>query len=484
MSDRAGSLPGVDSRELAFAGAARQAELVRTGEISPRELVDVYLDRIEALDPRLNAFRVVWAERARAEADQAAARARGGGDRPLLGVPVAVKDNVDVAGEITTHGTAAFLTPAREDSEIVRRLRAAGAIIVGKTLLPEFAVWPSTQTATYGATVNPWHDGYGPGGSSGGSAAAVAAGMIGLAHASDGGGSIRGPAAACGLFGLKPQRGRVSLLPDLEHWKGMSVYGCLSRTVADTALFLDAVAGPADGGRGEPSPQAPDRPFAETVAAASPGRLRIAVSAKPPVAPARVDDRVRRALEETADLLRSLGHEVVERDPDYGRAPFHLLFVPRYARGAAEDAARAEQPERLERRVRGLVRLGRLMPDAALARARADAEPWTRRILRLWDDVDMLLTPTTPGLPAQLNGHEGLGTARMINASTPYVSFTAPWNVTGQPAASVPAGWTDDGVPLGVQLVGRPNDEATVLSLAAQMERERPWADRLPPLAE
>ncbi|MEA2142122.1 MAG: amidase [Solirubrobacteraceae bacterium] len=472
----------MDSRELAFAGAARQAELVRSGEVSPRELVDLCLDRIERLEPRLNAFRIVWAERARAEADQAAARARGGEDRPLLGVPVAVKDNIDVAGEVTAHGTAAFETRAREDSEVVRRLRAAGAIIVGKTLLPEFAVWPATQTATYGATVNPWHAGYGSGGSSGGSAVAVAAGLVGLAHASDGGGSIRNPAAHCGLFGLKPQRGRVSLAPDLEHWKGLSVYGCVTRTVADTALFLDAIAGPVASGGGEPSPPAPDRPFAEA-AGAAPGRLRIAVSAKPPIPPAKVDDRQRRALDETAELLRSLGHDVVERDPDFGRVPIQAYFVPRYLRGAREDGERAEHPERLERRTRGLMRLGRLVPDSALARARTDGEAWARGVMRFWDDVDVLVMPTIPGLPGRLNEMEGLGTVRMVNASTPKVTFTAPWNITGQPAASVPAGWSQEGVPLAVQLIGRPNDEATLLSLAAQLERERPWADRLPPLA-
>jgi len=472
----------VDSRDLAFAGAARQAELVRTGEVSPRELVDLCLDRIERLDPRLNAFRVVWAERARAEADQAGARAREGGERPLLGVPVAVKDNVDVAGEITTHGTGAFVTPADEDSEIVKRLRAAGAIIVGKTLLPEFALWPTTQSATWGATVNPWHADYGPGGSSGGSGTAVAAGMVGIAHASDGAGSIRAPAASCALFGLKPQRGRVSLLPDLEHWKGMSVYGCVSRTVADTALYLDAVAGPVAGGRGEPSPPAPSRPFLDA-ASTAPGRLRIAVSTTTAMPQEKVDPEVRRGLEATADLLRSLGHDVREQDPDYGRGPLIALFGPRYLRGAKEDIDKAERPGVLERRVRGLGRLGSLTPERVLDRARADAEPWTRAVQRLWDDFDVLLQPTMPRLPARLNEQEGLGTLRMMESSAHYVAYTAPWNITGQPAASVPAGWTDEGLPLAVQIVGRPDDEQTLLSLAAQIERERPWADRLPPLA-
>ena len=463
----------MDSHDLAFAGAARQADLVRTGEVSPRELVDLCLDRIERLEPHLNAFRVVWAERARAEADQAQARAGSGqSDRPLLGVPVAVKDNVDVAGEITTHGTGAFHTPARDDSEVVRRLRAAGAIVVGKTLMPEFALWPSTQSATWGATVNPWHAGYGPGGSSGGSGAAVAAGMVGLAHASDGLGSIRAPAASCALFGLKPQRDRVSLLPDLEHWKGLSVYGAVTRTVADTALFLDAVA----------DRDARSRTFADATRG-EPGRLRIAVSTKPALMGIRVDPQVRRAVEETADLLRSLGHDVRERDPDYGAAPLQLLFGPRYFHGAVEDVDKAEHPGLLERRVKGLARLGRLIPEPALARARADAEPWTRRVQALWDDFDVLLTPTMARLPQRLNEQEGLGTTRMMNTSGGFIAFTTPWNLTGQPAASVPAGWTGEGVPLAVQIVGRPSDEATLIALGAQIERERPWADRLPPLA-
>jgi amidase len=459
----------LDARDLAFAGAARQAELVRAGEVSPRELVDLCLDRIERFDPTLNAFRVVWAERARAEADKAQA---GSPDQPLRGVPVAVKDNVDVAGEVTTHGTGAFRTPAREDSEIVRRLRAAGAIVVGKTLMPEFALWPSTQSATWGATVNPWHRDYGPGGSSGGSAAAVAAGLVGLAHASDGLGSIRAPAASCALFGLKPQRDRVSLLPDLEHWKGMSVYGAVTRTVADTALFLDAAA----------EPSATGRSYSDA-ANTAPGGLRIAVSSKPQVPGIKVDDEVRAALDEVAGLLRSLGHDVREHDPDYGKGPLQLLFGPRYLRGGLEDVEKADRPEKLERRTRGLARLGRLVPEAALHRARAETEPWGRRLQSLWEDFDVLLTPTMPRLPQRLNEQEGLGTLRMMNTSGPFIAYTAAWNLTGQPAASVPAGWNDDGVPLAVQIVGRPADEPTLLSLGAQIERERPWAGRLPPLA-
>ena len=199
--------------ELAFAGIAHQAQLVREGEIFPRELVQLYLDRIARHDPELNSFRVVMAERALAEAEQAEARRSGGDTRPLLGVPIAIKDNVDIAGEVTTHGTGTYGPPAGEDAEVVKRLRAAGAIVIGKTTLPELAAHGFTESAAWGVTRNPWNLDRSPGGSSGGSATAVAAGLVGAAYASDGAGSIRIPAANCGLYGLKPQRGRVSLMP-------------------------------------------------------------------------------------------------------------------------------------------------------------------------------------------------------------------------------------------------------------------------------
>ncbi|HEX7293623.1 MAG TPA: amidase family protein, partial [Solirubrobacterales bacterium] len=225
--------------DVAFAGAAKQAEMVRAGEISPTELVRLSLDRIARLDPELNSFRKVFAEKALLEAEQAEARLKAGDERPLLGVPIAIKDEVDIAGEVNTHGTDAFTEPAKEDSEFVRRLREAGAIIVGVTLLPEMAICGFTESATYGVTRNPWDPQRTPGGSSGGSGAAVAAGLVPIASAGDGAGSIRIPAASCGLFGLKPTRGRVSLAPELEGWRGLAVLGSLSRTVLDAALWLD-----------------------------------------------------------------------------------------------------------------------------------------------------------------------------------------------------------------------------------------------------
>src|SRR3954454_2563456 len=246
----------MDDTELAFAGAARQARLISDGEVSARELVDAVLARIERLDPVLNAYRSVYTERARAEADRVdAGRAGAGGAdapgaRPLLGVPVAIKDDADVAGDITAFGTAAYGPPRRRDSDVVARLRAAGAIVIGKTNVPELTQWPFTESLTFGATRNPWALDRTPGGSSGGSGAAVAAGLCGVALGSDGAGSIRIPAAFCGLFGLKPDRARISLGPDkTEAWHGLSVFGPLARHVADAALFLDVTAdGAPDGG--------------------------------------------------------------------------------------------------------------------------------------------------------------------------------------------------------------------------------------------
>src|SRR5436190_5576319 len=221
------------SDDLAFAGLAGQADLVRAGAVSPRGLVELCLERIGRLDGALNAFRVVVAERALAEAE----RPR---DGPLRGVPVAVKDDVDVAGELTTHGTGAVRRPARADAEVVRRLRGAGAIVIGKTNLPELALWGAfTESATWGRTANPWDTTRSPGGSSGGSAAAVAAGLVGGALGSDGGASVRVPAACCGLFGLKPERGRIPTAPHAERWHGLMMYGPLTRTVLDAGLLLD-----------------------------------------------------------------------------------------------------------------------------------------------------------------------------------------------------------------------------------------------------
>jgi len=461
----------MDRTDLAFAGIAGQAELVRAGEVSPRELVELCLERIARVDPQLNAVRVVFAERALAEADQAAGRRGAGDERPLLGVPILIKDDTDVAGEITCKGSSAEDQPAAADAEVVRRLRAAGAIVLGKTHVPELMQWPFTESATWGITRNPWALDRSPGGSSGGSAAAVAAGLAGAASASDGAGSIRIPASCCALFGLKGQRGRIPTAPYDISWQGLTHVGCVTRSVRDTALWWDVVA---------------DRfesdPLGTWVEAAGrePGTLRIACATNNALF-APVAKQQRAAFEETIALLRALGHTVEETKIPYADLLGDL--VPRYLRGIAEDAAATAHPRRLERRTRSMARMGRMLPDAVVERARAHEHATAQRLNRLLVDHDVLMTPGTAGLPLPIGRYEGRGAIWTFNGVGRYTPYTPAWNITGQPAASVPAGFTPDGVPLAVQLVGRPHDEATLLALSAQLEAARPWADRRPPLA-
>ena len=305
--------------ELAFAGVARQAELVRDGEVSSRELVELYLERIERLDPELNAFRTLMAERALVDAQQADGRRGAGDDRPLLGVPMAVKDVEDVTGEVTRWGTDAYSTPAAQDSELVRRLRSAGAVVLGKTNCPELAIMGETEGPAFGITRNPWNTDRSPGGSSGGSAAAVAAGLCAAATASDGAGSIRIPASHCGLVGLKPTRDRIPLSPRKEHWYGMSVAGFEARSVRDAALLMSV--GAADDELRESFTRAPER-------------LHVAVSTKP-VLPTRIHSDVKRVAEQTAGRLRAFGHDVERADPPY---PPVSPAVTRYLAGIAQDA--------------------------------------------------------------------------------------------------------------------------------------------------
>ncbi len=469
----------MDASELAFAGIARQAELIAAGEISSRELVELYLRRIERHDGRLNAFRVVFAERALMEADQADARRSAGNERPLLGVPIAVKDDIDVAGEVTMLGTNAHGdVRAQADAEVVRRLREAGAIPIGKTNVPELCIWPFTETPTFGATRNPWDTQRAPGGSSGGSAAAVAAGLVGAALGSDGAGSIRIPSAWCGLFGLKPQRGRVSMAPKAEAWFGMSVNGILSRSVRDTALFHDLASGSTPVDRDRPDP--PPRPFCE-YASTPPGKLRVAYSSKiPPLLIAKLEDEQRRAFEQTLELLRSLGHEVRERDPDYGYDTGPSVLT-RYLRGGHDEAHALPHYERLSRKTRGFATLGSLVPPALVEWSRSREAALAARLNRVLEDHDVLITPATAQPPPRIGQFDGRGALWTLNGVIGLVPYNAPWNLTGQPAAAVPAGFGADGLPRSVQIVGRPGDEGTLLSLSAQIEAERPWAQERPP---
>jgi len=460
--------------EVAFAGAARIAEMVRAKEISPTELVELYLERISRIEPKLNAYRIVLGEQAMADARKAEERLAAGEEAPLLGVPVAIKDNVDYAGEVTTHGTAAYGDPATRDSFIVSRLREAGAVILGKTNLPELAIFGFTESPTWGDTRNPWDPSRTPGGSSGGSGVAVASGMAAIAHATDGAGSIRWPAAYCGLFGLKPQRNRVSLSPDREHWHGLSVSGCNSRTVMDTALYLDAVSGSAKGDFDSPPPF--ERPLTE-FAKTAPGKLRIACTTKTILPVPKADETIA-AYEETIELLRSLGHEVTEAAPKLGRLVTD--FYPLYFRGIRDEALSLPHPERLSDQTKGFVRLGKLFSDRRLAKVRDRMPGVSARIQELWRDYDVLLTPATAQLPVEIGHWRGQSALRTINGMSNVYPYGATWNYTGQPAAVIPAGFTDAGLPRSVMLISRPNDEPTLISLGAQLEAERPWADRRP----
>ncbi|MBA3301906.1 MAG: amidase [Thermoleophilaceae bacterium] len=456
------------NEEAAWAGLGGAAALIRAKEISARELTELYLRRIERIDPALGSYRVVFAERALAEADQADSRVAAADTRPMLGVPVAVKDSMDVAGELTPNGTSAHGGPAHSDGALVARLRSAGAVIIGKTCVPELCMWGFTETATFGRTSNPWDTGRTPGGSSGGSAAAVAAGLCAGATASDGLGSIRIPAALNGLFGLKPQRDRVPI--DAEsHWHGMTVFGGLTRTVEDAGLFLDVAAGTRSR-------------FAEA-AGRMPGKLRIAFSTKvPPTVLAPLDPAVDDAVRTYAELLRSLGHDVTERNPDYGLIA--LNSTARFLKGVRDDVDALPHPERLERRTRSVARIGRALPEGLLHRAMSDAPKLIERVGRLWDEVDVLITPVTSKPAGPVGQFEGRGALWTMNGQIAAVAaYTPPWNVTGQPAASVPAGLNDAGLPLAIQMIGRAGDEETLLSLGAQIQAERPWAQRRPPAA-
>jgi amidase len=453
--------------------------MVRAGEVSPTELVRLSLDRIDRLDPELNAFRKVFAEKALLEAEQAEARLKAGEERPLLGVPIAIKDEVNIAGEVKMNGTDAFTEPAREDSEMVRRLREAGAIIVGLTRLPELAICGFTESATQGVTRNPWNPQRSPGGSSGGSGAAVAAGLVPIASAGDGGGSIRIPAASCGLFGLKPSRGRVSLAPDLEGWRGLAVLGCLSRTVLDTALWLDIVSG---GSQESEAPPPPERPFVES-AKADPGKLRVAWSTTPPraAAPPTVSDEVKAAAADAAELLGSLGHEVAQRDPKWGGIGNNI--TPRFLYGVAETVNAVPHPERLERRTRGFGRLGSLMSGALYERAMRGREADVARVNSIFDSHDVLITPVMGGTAIPVRRWEGQGALRTVLGMSRFYPYCVPWNHLGNPAMAVPMGFAADGMPLSVQIIAPRGDEATLLSLAAQIESARPWADKRPPIS-
>jgi amidase len=435
---------------------------VRAGEVSPRELAEQAIARIEATNPELNFLVTDCFEQALA-AEPA--------DGPFRGVPMLVKDLTETAGVRTTFSSRAFADYVPQaDAALVRRLKAAGFVILGKSNTPEFGITCVTESDLNGVCRNPWNTNVTPGGSSGGAAAAVAAGVLPLAHGSDGGGSIRIPASCCGLFGLKPSRGRVSPAPYVSGSLELGQSGGLSVSVRDAAAFLDVVAGyePGDAHWAPP----PARRFLDEVDA-DPGRLRIAVTTEPPI-PYAVDPRVAAVAREAAEALAALGHEVVERTPPWVDESLLSVFARIWQVSPALYPVRDEAL--LMPINRALAERARATSSVEFARAVGALQTLARRVVAVWDEVDVVLTPTLAKTPVPVGWiFEPDDPWEQFDRGGEFTPFTPLVNVTGQPAASVPFG-SVDGLPVGIQLIGPPAGEALLFRLAAQIEAAHPWA--------
>lgn len=479
------------------------ARLVRDGEVSPRELLDCALARIDAVNPRINAVIHRFDERARAQADGPLP------DGPFRGVPFLVKDLdgvlADAPLEMGCRALKGYRAP--RDSELFARYRRAGVVFAGKTNTPEFGILAITEPELHGATRNPWNTDHIPGGSSGGSAAAVAAGIVPVAHGGDGGGSIRIPASACGLFGLKPTRGRMPLGPDAgEGWHGLVAPHVLTRTVRDSAAFLDATRGV---DLGAPYAEPPFEGSFLDAAGREPGKLRVAFTARS-ILGRETHPECARACEDTAKLLASLGHDVSEVTLPVDAAAVRLAYLTIVAAGVGEAVratqdltGRAPRPEGFEAVTWFLSQVAGALSAAELEHARAVMHRTQRSVGVFFDRYDVLVTPTLAHPPSRvgelaLKAHERVGLAALRRVSTrgalktvlaslaaeslEKTPNTMLFNITGQPAMSVPLAWSAAGLPLGVQFVGRFGDDAGLLSLAGVLERERPWSERRAPL--
>jgi len=465
--------------------AIAKAARVRRKELKPIELVDAAIERVEKLNPMLNAVVTPMYEEACSVAN------RDLPDGPFRGVPFLLKDLLaSYAGVRLTAGSA-FLRDfvADHDSELVIRLKRAGLIVIGKTNTPEVGLLPTTEPRLFGATRNPWNPGRIAGGSSGGSAAAVAAGFVPMAHANDGGGSIRIPASCCGIFGLKPTRARTSLGPDIgEIMGGLVVEHAVTRSVRDSAALLDATAGP---GLGDPywAPP-PARPFLEEVGA-DPGRLRIAFTSKAATGVAVHPDCVS-AVRDAAELCEDLGHVVEEAAPTVNGALLNQAFMTVWAAGCASGiealafiAGRTPSPEQFEPLTWALYEAGRQITASAYVLSQALLQSVTREIARFMLNYDVWLTPTLADPPLPLGSFDSPADDPLkgLDRAAGFCPFTPIANVTGQPAMAVPLFWNAEDLPIGTHFIGRFGDEATLFRLAAQLEAARPWAGRRPPIA-
>jgi len=474
--------------ELAALDATATAELVRRKEVTPLELVDAAIARIEATNPILNAVITPLFEKARAAA---AAELP---DGPFRGVPFLLKDLDAPASGDPFHCGMGFLKragyAAEQSSYLVEKFLRAGLVTLGKTNTPELGLNVTTEPVAYGPSRNPWNPEHSTGGSSGGSAAAVAAGMVPVAHASDGGGSIRIPASECGLVGLKPSRGRVSLGPEYgEYWHGLVTSHVVSRSVRDSAALLDAVAGRMPGDPYTAPP--PRRPFADEVGA-DPGRLRIGLMAASPRGAPAIDTACAAAVEATGTLLESLGHRVSLAHPEALdehvrlREGFSVILACWTAKALAQWGRVVGRPVReadVEPGTWEFARQGETIPATQYLAAVEDLHAWTRRVAAWWaDGFDLLVTPTIAAPPpriGELAAGAGDDVTEKIFALIP---FTAQFNVTGQPAVSLPLAWSGDGLPIGVQFVADADREDVLIRIAAQLEKVQPWAAQRPPV--
>lgn len=478
------------SDELAFLDATAQADLVRRGEVSPAELVDRAIERIEKLDPQLNAVITPLFEKARKQArDPNLPRG------PFRGVPFLLKDLVCQSAGDPYHCGMKVLRErgwiSDHDTYLAARFRAAGFVFLGKTNVPELGPIPTTEPEAYGPTRNPWDTARSPLGSSGGSAAAVASGMVPVAHGNDGGGSIRIPASACGLVGLKPSRGRTSLGPDLgESWHGLVAEHVLARSVRDTAAILDAVAGPMPGDPYFAPP--PARPFLLEVEA-QPRPLRIGFWTEAPNRAVAVHPECKKAAESVATLLGSLGHRVEEAHPraleeeefQHHMATVVCCWTARDLDYWSGQLGRKLGPDDVEIYTWLVAERGKGIPASEYIASTQWFEAYSRRVAAWWEEgFDLLLTPTLAEPPPLLGDVKSTkeNPDRGLVRGLPFVVFTAPFNVTGQPAISLPLHWTPEGLPVGVQFVAPYAREDLLLAIAGQLEKACPWKDRKPPV--
>jgi amidase len=472
--------------DLLFRPAGELAGLVRSGAVSARELVQTSLDRIEELNPRLNAFVDVFADEALAAADAV----EPGDERPFAGVPIAIKNNRAVEGQRITFAAeffGDFIAPY--DHNVTRRLKEAGFIVVGSTTLPEYGILPVTESRRFGPTRNPWDTDRTPGGSSGGSAAAVASGMVPVAHGNDGGGSTRIPAACCGLVGLKPQRGRVSLAPEVGG-TFLVADGVLTRTVAETAQILDILAGP-ELGDAFWAPE-PDQPFADA-AVQEPGRLRIALTTTLPLPDSPLDPVCVRAVHEAADLLRSLGHEVVEEEAPWQIPGTLELFTASFGPAIATQiafagmiAGREPTEADMEPLSWAIWNVCKQIDSTQALNAEFQLQGFGRAIVAWTAQYDAVLTPALAEAPVSIGTIDACSADPMADfaRSGAFTPYTAISNITGSPAISIPLYQREEnGLPLAVQLIGQPAQEGALLALAAQLEAAHPWADRRAPVS-